>query len=196
MDGMVPQEMGSWTTLRFKPDGTGPIKLGMPCDADPVAQGTGLPQGMNSLEVANVTDPSVVRSLFFADLGGNVEGGSAPTQFTLGPDAIAGFWVAQIKGQQQLATPVFGIGVADQDFRHSVDLYVSRHAAQWAKVDTPTWLSEAGAIYTFSGGGAGGIYLALPHAPELASYSAQTDPGLCPGISQMSFQCALRRMLT
>jgi hypothetical protein len=188
---MVPQEMGTLTTL--KAPGTDFSKLGMPYENDPTAQKTGLPEAMNSLEVANVSDPNVARSLFFADLGGNVEGGSAPTQFTLGPDAIAGFWVAQIKGQQQLALPAFGMGVADRDFRRSVDLYVSRHATQRAKVNTPTWLSEAGAIYTFSGGGSGGIYLALPFGGGLDSYVAQSDPP-CPDIKHMGFQCALQRM--
>jgi hypothetical protein len=194
LNGMVPQEMGTLTTL--KAPGAQFKKLGMPYENDPTAQKTGLPEAMNSLEVTNVSDPSVGRSLFFVDLVGNVEGGSAPTQFTLGPDAIVGFWVTQIKGQKQLALPAFGIGVADRDFRPSVDSYVSRHAAQWANVNTPTWLSEAGAIYTFSGGGAGGIYLALPPAPKevipLTSYAAQTP---CRDIETMGFQCVLQRML-
>jgi hypothetical protein len=153
--GMIPQEVGSLIQLGLGKDRFNTV--GMPYSNDSIAGDIGLPEAMNSLEVANIARNG--RSLFFADLNGSVEAGRASIQFTLGPNELDGFWVTQIKGQQQVSLPAFAIGVADGDFRRSIDFYLAHHSSDLRTPDTPAWLREAGAIYAPTGGGYGGIFL-------------------------------------
>ena len=191
--GMIPQEIGTLTQLKRPVDDFN--RLGMPYEKDMVANDIGLPEAMNALEVVNVARDG--RSLFFVDLTGDVERGRAPIQFTLGPDEIDGFWVASLKGEHQISLPTFGIGVGDGDFRRAVDVYMSRNPSARGSVDTPSWLREAGAIYTSYGGGAGGIYLELPgQGRDLVNgytVPAASSPR-CHDVGA-NFQCTLRRMI-
>lgn len=189
--GMVPQEIGSLTTL--EPSRAPYDVLGMPYLNDKTALGLGVPEAMNFMEVANIARNG--RSLFFADVSGDVERGRAPIQFTLAPDAVAGFWVAEIKGRHSTALPTFAIGVADRDWRHAVDYYLSQHPESNRSPDTPSWLSEAGAIYTVSGGGSGGIYLNLPGRIDAKLYASGGGFGCSAATLQSNgFTCLLDRM--
>ena len=190
--GMIPQEIGSLTTL--EPSRAPYDVLGMPYLNDRTALGLGVPEAMNFLEVANIARNG--RSLFFADVSGDVERGHAPIQFTLAPNAVSGFWVAEIKGQHSTALPTFAIGVADRDWRHAVDYYLSQHAASSRSPDTPSWLREAGAIYTPFGGGSGGIYLNLPGGGASTTYYASGGGFGCSdvGLNINGFSCLLDRM--
>jgi hypothetical protein len=191
--GMVPQEIGSLTTL--EPSRAPYDVLGMPYLNDKSALGLGVPEAMNFMEVANIARNG--RSLFFADVSGDVERGRAPIQFTLAPGAVAGFWVAEIKGQHSTALPTFAIGVADRDWRHAVDYYLSQHAESNRSPDTPSWLSEAGAVYAVSGGGSGGIYLNLPGVGTDTKLYASGGGFGCSAATLQSngFTCLLDRML-
>jgi hypothetical protein len=195
--GMVPQEIGTLTRLKGSQEAF--HTLGMPYASDPIAQTIGLPQAMNAMEVLNIARKE--RSLFVADLRGDVEHGRAPIQLTLAPDEVAGFWVAPLRGQSAISLPSFAIGVGGADWRRAVDLYVNRHASEWSSPTIPTWLREAGALYTYGGGGSGGIYLALPNGgTSLKSYADAADPNDCPKDDRNqpvkgTFRCALKRML-
>jgi len=191
--GMVSQEIGSLTTL--DPSRAPFDILGMPYLNDKTALGLGLPEAMNFLEVANIARNG--RSLFFADVNGDVESGRAPIQFTLAPNAVSGFWVAEIKGQHSVALPTFAVGVADRDWRHAVDYYLSQHRASARSPDTPAWLRESGAIYTPFGGGSGGIYLSLPGGGTSTKLYASGGGFGCNGdveLKSNGFTCLLRRM--
>ncbi|NGZ07845.1 MAG: hypothetical protein CV088_00435 [Nitrospira sp. LK70] len=181
--GMVAQEVGAVTPLEACP----PCRtLGMPYVSDRTAQLTGLPQGMNSLEVASVTRGR--STLFFVDLSGNLEAGRAPIQMTLSSIELAGFWEARIHGGHKINLPEFAIGVApDDSWREAVNYYVNHHRSEWRFPDTPAWLREAGAIYTFAGGGAGGIYLEPKlniGAPSNSEQPRHVHPS-CPGPSNI-----------
>jgi len=155
--------------------------------------GLGVPEAMNFLEVANIARNG--RSLFFADVDGDVEMGRAPIQFTLAPDAVAGYWIAEIKGQHTTALPTFAIGAADRDWRHAVDYYLSQHPESTRSPDTPSWLSEAGAIYAVYGGGLGGIYLNLPGVgKDTKGFAAGGDGCNLATLQSNGFTCLLDRM--
>jgi hypothetical protein len=133
--GMVPQEVGSLTAL--DPRRAPYDVLGMPYLNDLFAQGFGLPEAMNFQEVANISRGQ--RSLFFADLGGNVERGQAPIQFTVSPDEVDGFWVSEIKGGHSAGLS-FAIGAGDRDWRRAIDYFLSQHSESSRVPDTPAWL--------------------------------------------------------
>src|SRR5690606_16035154 len=48
------------------------------------------------------------------------------------------------------------------DWHVAVDYYVSQHRPRWTFSKAPAWFRDQGAIYGYSGGGAGGIYLTYP----------------------------------
>jgi hypothetical protein len=74
---------------------------------------------------------------------------------------IAGFWVAELRPGMSVETPHIAIGVhPDGDWHAAVDYYVEKHRQQgWQFPLQPDWFAEQAAIYTHSGGGAGGMYL-------------------------------------
>ncbi len=151
MMGTIPQEIGSVSPLRPG------IKFGMPFNI-----GVGLPAeaGANTMEVASLYDQDGRGGIFFADVSGDLDQDTAPIQLTLSTEEVAGFWISYLKPNQQVAAPELAIGVhASGDWHVAVDYYLARHQGNWNFPDTPAWLKEAGGIYTFGGGGAGGIYL-------------------------------------
>src|SRR5262245_25129026 len=151
MMGAIPQEIGSVGPLR---EG---VTLGMPFNI-----GVGLPTetGSNTMEVASIYDQDGRGGVFFADIEGNPDQGVAPIQFTLSSTEVDGFWISYLKPGQEVAAPKLAIGVHHSgDWHAAVDYYVAKHQAAWTFPDTPAWLKEEGAIFSFGGGGAGGIYL-------------------------------------
>jgi hypothetical protein len=190
--GMVPQEVGSLIALdpRRAPFDV----LGMPYLNDSFAQKfAGLPEAMNFLDVVNISRGQ--RSLFFADLSGNVERGQAPIQFTVSPDEVDGFWVSEIKGGHTAGLS-FAIGAGDRDWRHAIDYFLSQHSESSRAPDTPAWLREAGAIYAAAGGGLGGIYLNLPGVgtPAIAYASGGDIACRIADLAKLGFSCILGRM--
>jgi hypothetical protein len=147
--GCVPRELGSVAPLRDSPI------VGMKFEID-----KGLPTAMNTMEVASVYDRDG-GGVFFADTDGDLNRGVAPLQFNLSAGEVVAFWIAHIPPGGQVRTPTLGIGVHPSgDWRQAVDFYLRANASRLQSFpDTPAWFREAGAIYTFAGGGAGSIYL-------------------------------------
>ena len=171
MMGAVPQEIGSVAPLRASDNCTTPRRsnctdgfvksendctLGMSFDIC-----VGLPTSMNSMEVASIYDPTGRGGVFFADIDGDLKNGISPIQFNLSAAEVAGFWITDLPSFQTVQMPRLAIGVHhDGDWHRAVDYYVSQHAARLKFPTIPTWFRDQGAIYSFAGGGAGGVYLA------------------------------------
>lgn len=148
MMGAVPAESGGVANLN---DVT---SLGMGLEIN-----TGLPWAMNVMEVASIYDRVSGSALYLADMDGNSNLGVAPLQFVISKTELAAFYTAQMQPSEPLLLPRLGIGVSSTGgWRAGVDFYKSvRTALTYA--DTPTWLREAGALYSPTAGGAGAIYL-------------------------------------
>ena len=145
----VPRELGSVRPLAEAPP------IGMQFDIK-----VGLPTAMNMMELASVYDASGGGGVFFADAGGNRRFQRAPLQFTLSAEEVVGFWIADIQPGTSIEGPSLAIGVhSTGDWHDAVDDYLAAHQGHTYFADTPAWLREAGGIYSFSGGGAGSIYL-------------------------------------
>jgi hypothetical protein len=122
--------------------------------------GIGLPTAMNTMEVASVYDGDNKGGLFFADIEGELDRDIAPIQFNLSSSEVAGFWVDYLEPRQTANVPGLAIGVNHIGNWHpAVDYYTNGHAKHWKFPKIPAWFRDQGAIYTFSNGGAGGIYL-------------------------------------
>lgn len=171
--GAVPVEVGGIAPL------SSGHTLGMPFNQ--IALGVGLPTSMNPIEIATIYDPGQVvffhhlplqragtGGVFFSDIDGNPDEGVPSLQFTLSPNEVDGFWVGQIPpsgGGVRTANLALGV-YHSGDWHQAVDYWLGTHASRirTANPPTPGWLRDAAAIYTFAGGGAGGIYIdpALP----------------------------------
>ncbi len=123
----------------------------------------GLPTAMNFMELASVYDPRTGGGLFFADTQGRPETDLAPLQFHLQSDAVSGHWRTTLNPNEEKSLPAFAIGVhVDGDWRHAVDYYLEQHRPHWRFPGIPAWFRDQGAIYSFSGAGAGSIYMEYP----------------------------------
>ncbi len=162
--GAVPHELGAVVPL----EKTGPrsplgnSSFDPPIGAQPNVR-TGLPTGMNSMELASVFDAGGTGGVFFADVDGDLDNDIAPLHFTLSSFGVNANWAAEIEARESATLPRFAIGVHDKgDWHEAVDYYVKQHRPRWKFPQIPSWLRDQGAIYGFSGGGAGGIYLMYP----------------------------------
>ena len=179
--GMIPIEIGSVVHLLplllhhhpiESPDYEG--TMGMPFLRE--AKRIGLPTSMNTMEIASICDASR-GGIFFADLDNHVEEGNGPPpiQFTLSAREVAGFNVAFLQEGVFTKFSDLAIGVThDGDWHSAVDFYVQHHRFRnrWQPPSPPAWFRDTAAVYTFTGGGAGGIYLELPQ-PQI---KANKDP--------------------
>ncbi|SRR5579871_2960249 len=163
MMGMVPQE-GGWVAplSRANPWGAPCQQLGMKFFID-----VGLPNSRNNMELASIYDRVLGGGIFFCDVDGDLEKGTPPLQLTLDPSSVLGFWIGNIPPNQSPKNSVrlsrLAIGVhPDGDWHEAVDYYTSIHRPHWRFPSTPAWLASAGAIYSPTAGGSGGIYLSLP----------------------------------
>ncbi len=183
MMGAIPQE-GGWvapllpniTLGRWSPPnplGTPVRPLGMKFLID-----VGLPNARNHMEVASIFDRSTGGGIFFCDMEGDLDNDVAPLQFNLSAEAVVGFWTGYMQGRAKL--PTLAIGVHPEgDWREAVHFYTSVHRPRWTFPSTPAWFRDTGAIYTPTGGGAGGIYLSLtpvlPLTYRIPSFLRLTD---------------------
>ena len=161
MMGMISKEAGSVVPLsETSVFGVPETPLGMRFIVD-----IGLPNSRNNMELASIFDSLTGGGVFFCDMDGELDNGIAPLQFTLDSTAVLGFCIADIPAHSSITLSRLAIGVhSDGDWHKAVDFYTSVHRPRWAFPATPAWLSDAGAVYTAAGGGAGGIYLSLPPA--------------------------------
>jgi hypothetical protein len=142
----------------------GPVPLPFP---DPIGKkvniNVGLPNSMNTMEVASIHDPAGGGGLFLADISGDLEQGIAPLQFTLSAGEVVAFWTGFVPAGATLQVPSLAIGVTHNgDWHPAVDFYVRNSPAQQhATVSRPAWFDNVGAIYSHTGMGAGSIYLEL-----------------------------------
>jgi len=161
--GMVPTEVGTVAPL----DNTAPPlaldsprkpPLGMRFVPDLKAVGA-----MNSMEVASIYDVGGTGGIYFADIDGDLDNDIAPLQFNLSAMAVSGYWLTDIGANQSVTLPRLAIGVhSTGDWHTAVDYYTAQHRSRWNFPAIPAWFRDQGAIYGFSGGGAGGIYLMYP----------------------------------
>jgi hypothetical protein len=170
--GAVPQEIGSVKPLVSAPYAA-PIPdtkylhefkyLGVPLN-----RYVGLPTGMNTIEVASVYDGALGGGVFFADVDGNLDNGLSPIQFSLflneSAAEVTGFWITGLEEGTVVPVPRLAIGVHHEGDWHKAVDYVRQHCSQRNFLAAPSWLKDQGAIYCFSGGGAGGVYLESPIA--------------------------------
>lgn len=132
--------------------------IGMPLNLD-----IGLPTAMNSMEVATLYDRASGKGLFFACLGGNLKDNESPLQFTASSTTLAAFWTAWVPSAEYRSMPTLAIGVTtENDWHGGVDYYTSFNKQTWLYPSIPAWLREAGAVYSHSGAGAGGILMSFP----------------------------------
>ena len=123
----------------------------------------GLPTAMNFMELASVYDPRTGAGLFFADSEGRAETDLAPLQFHLAGDTVSGLGHTTLNPGEEKSLPTLAIGVhGDGDWHHAVDYYLKQHRPHWSFPGIPSWFRDQGAIYSFSGAGAGSIYMEYP----------------------------------
>ena len=126
----------------------------------PFNRDVGLPTSMNPIEVATIYDPDGGGGLFFSDIDGDPDASIPSLQFTLSAAEVAGFWVGKIPPGSTVSMPRLAIGVFHTgDWHEAVDYWVEKHRERIRFSAIPEWLRNQGAIYSFAGGGAGGIYL-------------------------------------
>jgi hypothetical protein len=161
--GMVPTEVGTVAPLentspQLPLDSPGKPPLGMRFLASSNTTGA-----MNSMEVASIYDASGSGGIYFADIDGDLDNNLVPLAFSLSALAVSGYWLADIDTQESVTLPRLAIGVhSGGDWHQAVDYYTKQHRPRWKFPAVPAWLRDQAAIYGFSGGGAGGIYLMYP----------------------------------
>jgi hypothetical protein len=158
MWGAVPQEVGSVGPLNDRQSFASQGLFGLKVDPH-----TGLPHAIDSMDLAAIYNHKDGGGLFFASLDNPAFGGVAPIQFNLDSSEVAGYWSAPIEAQQEVELPGLAIGVfSNGDWHAAADYYVGQNKPNWSFPQIPAWFRDEGAIYSFSGGGAGSIYLSLP----------------------------------
>ncbi len=161
--GMVPTEVGSVAPL----ENTAPPSPLDPSRKPPLGMRftprMATLDAMNSMEVASIYDAAGTGGLFFADVDADLDNDIAPLQFNLSALGVSGYWLTDLEPGQTIGAPPFAIGVhSNGDWHAAVDYYVKQHRPRWKFAAAPAWFRDPGAIYGFSGGGAGGIYLMYP----------------------------------
>lgn len=162
--GVIPHELGTLVPLAK----TGPASpLGNTSFDPPIGaqpnRVTGLPTGLNSMELASIYDDGGTGGVFFADVDGDLDNDVVPLALTLSSFGVTGVWATELTARSSQSLPRLAIGVHDDgDWHAAVDFYVRYHRPRWRFPAIPKWLRDQGAIYGFSGGGAGGIYLMYP----------------------------------
>jgi len=160
--GMVPAEIGSVVPL----ENTAPPLPLAPARNPPAGMRfdpqLGMPGAMNSMEVASVYDTSG-GGIFFADVDGDLDNDISPIEFNLSAYAVSGYLITELAPGETKSLSRLAIGTHDTgDWHAAIDYYTSQHRPRWRFPATPAWLRDQGAIYGYSGGGAGGIYLMYP----------------------------------
>lgn len=185
--GMIPMEMGGDAPLQN-------IELGMRYASDypPRAAELAVPQSMNLMELAHVTKDG--SSFFVADVSPNIETGRAPAQLTASLGEVDGFWTKELwPGGATANLPSLVVGGYQSDlWQPAVDQYTAYHAATAPLA--PAWLRNAGALYTFSPGGAGGIYLDVPLKESVQNERTLDSYAATAGLSFANFDQLLPHM--
>jgi hypothetical protein len=148
----VPQEAAGVAVFSDK------VNLGMPMNP-----AIGLPTAMNVMELVSIYDSEHGGGLFVLDANGDIDRGLSPLQMTLTADALSGLWITQLQPLSEQTLPGLVIGVHDAgDWHTAVDCYTRLHRPTWTFPSVPAWFRDQGAIYSYSGAGAGGIYMNYP----------------------------------
>lgn len=152
MYGMIPQEIGGVIPLEGK------YSIGMTQKST-----TFLPAAMNSMEVCSIYDYDTGAGMFCADITSDLKKKCAPIQFNLTHEFLKGVYQLNLLSGEKRSLPILALGVFPSGgWQKAVDYYTGKVAAGWNIPVIPTWFKEAGGIYSFSGGGAGGIYMKYP----------------------------------
>jgi len=153
MGVVLPQEAGGVVRT-----GRSAVNLGMQVNPK-----LGLPTAMNTMELLSMYDPEAHGGIFFCDAEADLDSGASPAQFTFVEDTVCGHSLIALEPGQSHTLPACAIGVHDTgDWHHAVDQYIARHRRNWRFPDVPSWFKDQGAIYSFSGSGAGAIYMEYP----------------------------------
>jgi hypothetical protein len=183
--GAVPTEIGGVAPLAA---GVFPT-LGMPFESK-LDRDVGLPRSINPIEIATIFDPNGKGGLYFADVDGDPDAGVPALQFTLSAKEVDGFWVGEIPPGSSVSVSRLAIGVYHTgDWHNAVDYWLQRHGQRIDFPAIPEWLRNQSAIYSFAGGGAGGIYLDLPGPPLangqlITSFEVNDGSGIARNSSQ------------
>ena len=148
----VPQEAAGVGVFTDK------VSLGMP-----VNQTVGLPTAMNVMELVSIYDAEQGGGFFVMDANGEIDHGLSPMQMSLTADALSGFWITDLKPLSEQSLPDLVIGVhSSGDWHAAVDYYTKLHRPTWTFPSVPAWFRDQGAVYSYSGAGAGAIYMNYP----------------------------------
>jgi hypothetical protein len=127
--------------------------IGMPFQLN-----TGLPNGMNAMELADVYDVQGGGGVFVVELDGDLTSGVPPIELNASRDAILGFSTAHLKPNQTLTLPRVAIGVHGGDWHAAADYWKQKNVNAGRCSPAESWLRESGAIYNAVGLGGGGPY--------------------------------------
>ena len=154
MYGMIPQELGTVVPLY---DTIPLIGMGAAGFAEY------LPRAMNNMELCSIYDYDQGNGWFVADVSSNTNRGEVPIQMTLDAHTLTGRYAMTLDPGERHTLPEVAIGIYSQGgWRNAVDYFVEKNRPNWQFPEIPVWLREAGAIYGFSGGGGGGMFLQFP----------------------------------
>ena len=113
---------------------------------------------LNAMEFADIYDKFLQEGLFVMGLKGGLE----RYHFVLRQGEVLADWPFTLNPGSELILPPLILGVHTGDWHAAANYYRSRIVKRLSFPEIPTWFKEAGAIYGFSGGGGGAIYLAFP----------------------------------
>lgn len=146
--------------------------LGMAPQAD-----TRLPLGNNAMQVVAVYDEAETGGVYFCDLTGTLDGADGQIQFYIQDQQIKGLWAGTFAAGQTRSLPLLAMGLTrNTDWHGAMDAYLASAQNIQPLADTPDWLRDAGALFSFPAGGAGGINQMQTKAETLSISSfAQMD---------------------
>src|SRR6202011_2200644 len=94
-------------------------------------------------------------------------------QFHLLDSTVSGHWRTTLNPGGKQSLPKLAIGVhVNGDWHNAVSYYVRQHRKHWHFPEIPSWFRDQGAIYSFSGAGAGSICMEYPQQDLKARISS------------------------
>ncbi len=148
MIGVLPAESGGIKPLRYDK-----ISTGLHHPEDPANCHL-----LNAMEFADIYDRSLQEGLFVMGPGGGLE----QYHFMLGQGKVFADQPFILDAGDKLILPPLILGVHTGDWHTVADCYRLHTTKKQLFPEIPIWFKEAGAIYGFSGGGGGAIYLVFP----------------------------------
>lgn len=130
---------------------------------------TGLPTGINVMQVAAIYNVNGEGGIYFYDQTGDEMSDTPVSHLQISQKRIQSRWGKEIEANTEAASPVIAMGVIhDNDWHAAVDAFMEHQSDLLENKDgIPEWLLEAGAVYAARREGTGGTYQAVAETGDL-----------------------------